>query len=141
MPSVNTPVSYPGPFAAGLGLEPPNGTIYPSTSTSAGTINTREMSNPKSRGVRLYVTASVVAAGGTLDVKVQVKDPSSGTFVDLPGAAFAQVTATGTYVFTIGDTTDVPGVQMNGELGVSWRVVHVVAIAAITYSIGGEYLE
>lgn len=60
---------------------------------------------------------NISAASGTsptLDVKIQHKDPISGEFVDVPGASFAQKTATGTDSLTI-----YPGVAETANRSVS----------------------
>lgn len=53
-------------------------------------------------GVMLFLDISARSGTApTLDVKVQVKDPVSGNFVDIPSAAFAQKNAVGTDTLVI----------------------------------------
>ena len=61
------------------------------TSTTNGT----DQTNRYARGVRLLLDITVASGTSpTLVVKVQSKDPVSGNYFDLPGAAFAQKTTT-----------------------------------------------
>lgn len=73
---------------------------------------------------------NISAASGTtptLDVKLQTKDPLSGTWSDLVGAAFAQKTGTGAASLTV-----YPGIAESANTRVSnalsgpLRVVHTI---------------
>lgn len=60
------------------------------------TVTSGEFTNEINRGAQLLL--NVTAASGTtptLDVKLQWKDALSGEWVDIPGAAFQRITATG----------------------------------------------
>jgi hypothetical protein len=65
----------------------------------------------------------------TLDVKVQGKDPASGTYVDMPGASFAQKVGTGSDTLLI-----YPGVTSTVNRQISAALPNVIRIA---YTIGG----
>lgn len=64
--------------------------------TSSGVTNGSSFVNPGARGALFYLNVSSYTGSGgqsaTLDITVQAKDPVSGTFFNLPGAAFTQVT-------------------------------------------------
>lgn len=109
------------------------------------TTSSADLVNYDARGVRLYLDVS--AASGTtptLDCKVQGKDPVTGDYVDLPGAAFAQKTAAGS-----DDLTVYPGIAetanetVSDVLGKTWRVTCAIAgtSPSFTFSIGAGYLE
>lgn len=69
----------------------------------AATFNSSDFEMPTG-GVGLILFLNISAATGTtptLDVKVQGKDSISGNYVDVPGAAFAQKTGTGTSALVI----------------------------------------
>lgn len=119
------------------------GTIFESASRAAATYNSPEFKNYESPGVRLFVDLTNVGAGpGTVTVKIQVKDPVSGNWKDLNAVATAVLNAVATTVLTVypGFTT-VANVNVDGHLGISWRVVATVATNAVVFSVGGEYLK
>lgn len=91
-------------------------------------------------------TLDITAASGTtptLDVKVQRFDVVSGQYVDLPSAAFAQKTATGT-----DDVTIYPGIAETANRSVSdvigevYRVVWTIGgtTPSFTFSIGAVFI-
>lgn len=110
--------------------------VFGSSSRAADTYNSADQNLEDCRGTRIMLDVSAVAAGGTLDVKVQVKDRVSGNYVDLPNASFTQKVGTGTDELTI-----YPGIAASANRAVSsvlsmtWRVVATVAVAAVTFSI------
>lgn len=117
--------------------------VLPSVARTV-TANSDDLVNTQYRGVRLFLNIS--AASGTsptLDLKVQSKDPVSGSYVDVPGAAFAQKTGTGT-----DDLTIYPGVAETANETVSdvvsrtWRVVATIGgtSPSFTFSVGASYL-
>lgn len=134
----NTPVTPPGTYA--VGSVPVNGTILASLARAVAAYTTAEMPNYKGRGLRLFVNISNANAG-TVNVKVQVKDHSSGTWLDLPGATTGDLTVAGAYEFTIGaGSPDVPGQSISTPLGAAFRIVATVTVATVTFSVGGEYV-
>lgn len=95
-------------------------------------------------GIMLFL--SITAASGTtptLDVKLQAKDPTSGTYIDVPGAAFAQKTAAGTDSLVI-----YPGVAATANRSVStvlpnlWRLVWTIGgtTPSFTFSVGASVM-
>lgn len=108
------------------------------------TANSDAMENRTAAGVHLVL--DVTAASGTtptLDVKIQRFDAVSGKWVDLPGGAFAQKTATGT-----DDLVIYPGVAETANRSVSdvisqvWRAVATIGGTgpSFTFSLGGSYI-
>lgn len=100
-----------------------------------------DQTNDAWRGVILTLDITVWNAT-TLDVKVQTKDPTSGKYVDLPGAAFAQKSGTGTDTLTI-----YPGIaetanrSVSDVLSATWRVVGTQVGTSATYSVGACYMR
>lgn len=95
-------------------------------------------------GVLLFLNVS--AASGTtptLDVKLQTKDPISGSYLDIPGAAFTQkTTAAGLSTLTVHPfATASPGVIAQA-LGRTLRVATTVAgtTPSFTYSVAVNYI-
>lgn len=119
--------------------------ILLASATRTATVTGADELNPAGRGLRLFL--DITAAAGTtktLDVKVQWKDPISGAYLDLPGAAFAQQTAAATLMLTI-----YPGISETGNRDVSdvlprvWRFVATLGGTggpSFTYSLGASYL-
>ena len=118
-------------------------TVQASAAQTA-TNNSTAQTNFNARGIDLYV--NVTAASGTsptLAVKIQTQDPVSGTWVDLPGAVTANITAAGITVLQV-----YPGVAavanstISAALPRAWRCVSTIAgtSPSFTYSIGGAYI-
>ena len=114
------------------------------SSARTATENSSDQTNDCARGVRLFL--DITAASGsspTLDVKVQTKDPVSGNYVALTGAAFAQQTGTATL-----DLAVYPGIGETANRAVSdvlssvWRVVATYggSSPSFTFSVGAEYI-
>lgn len=137
-----------------FGYDPTADDVYPWAPNSEATVfasaartsttNSTDQVNRFARGVRLHLNIS--AASGTtptLDLKVQTKDAVSGTYIDLPGAAFAQKTTTGS-----DDLTIYPGVAETANETVSdvlsrtWRVVATIGgtTPSFTFSVGAAYI-
>ena len=106
----------------------------------AGIYVSTEMHNFWAKGVDLFVDTTS-SGSGTLAVKLQKKDPVSGTWFDVAGATTS----------TINDPADVnltvyPGiaetanVSVSDHLGFIWRVHATVATASVTFSVGACYL-
>ena len=109
----------------------------------AGVYASDEIRNVSAKGVRLF---SVVANGsGTVVIKIQVKNPYTGTWVDLAGAATAALNNNVGVIITIypGLTgiADATGVTINQHLGSSWRAVATVATATETFSVAADHLQ
>lgn len=140
----NTPVPVPGAVTLGTlaSPEPKAGTILPSASYGTGATNSSEMANTRWRGVILYINTTAVGGAGTVVVKVQTKDPTSGTFVDLPGAATASITTnTETTLTVYPSVAESAGVDISDPLGHAWRIVATVGGNAVTFSVAGVYLD
>jgi len=108
---------------------------------SGGTAATFESSVQQNlgwRGVRLILNISAaLGESKALDVKLQTKDPVSGAWIDIPGAAFAQKSATGT-----DDLIVYPAVAETANRSVSdvisgeWRALATVAATAAAADTG-----
>lgn len=164
--SVNEPIdpggtidgSKPGSSGAGVSSGAP-GILFASQvrdqtgasgGSASGVYTTSEHYNKSARGVRLHLVINPTgAATGTVTLKVQVIDPVTATWEDLTGTAggFAAVNgtgATGGVVYTIYPlgTTDATGAGavVNQQLGPRWRGVATLANAALTFTVGADYL-
>lgn len=136
------------------------GTVFPvvartltgaSGGTASGVYTSGEHYNRSARGIRFYVKASG-AATGTSQFKVQVIDPVTAAWIDLPGASTTALDGTGSGVTGafltvypgltgIADTTGTPGdIKVDNILGPRWRGVLTVALATATNSVGADYL-
>ena len=98
------------------------------------------------RGVRIYVDVSAVSGTSpTLDYKVQTKDPSTGDWIDMPGAVFTQFTAAASQELVI-----YPGIAETANVSVSdvlprdWRLHGTIGgtdTPTVTNSVGVAYLD
>jgi hypothetical protein len=97
------------------------------------------------KGLWLALNATEEVGTATLDVRLQRYDYTSGQYVDIPDAALAQVTATGTTEFTI-----YPGIAETANVSVSDHVSDVVRARAtiggtstpsFAYSLAGRWLK
>lgn len=110
------------------------------------TTDSAEFVNFGAVGVRLYL--DVTAASGTtptLACKLQGKDPASGDWVDVAGAAWAQQTTTTALPLEL---VVYPGIAETANAAVSdvlpfrWRATCAVAgtTPSFTFSIAGSYI-
>lgn len=89
---------------------------------------------------------NITAATGTtptLDVKIQGQDPLSGTWYDIPGAAFAQKTAAGVDTLVIAPSvTTVVGKATSQVIPSIFRAVATVAgtTPSFTFSLAAQSL-
>lgn len=118
-----------------------DGVVFPVLSRAALAYNSNAYFNPNRRGVKLYINLTVVN-GGNLTVKVQNFDPASQTWVDIPLAVTTALAAVAVTMLVIyPGVTETANADVATSLGTTWRVVATTAAAAVTFGIGGEYLE
>jgi hypothetical protein len=109
------------------------------------TANSAIAMNHRSKGVSLHL--EITAASGsspTLDIKLQGYDELGADYFDIPGAAFAQATGTGTDELVL-----YPGVAETSNVSVSDvlpRVSRAVATIggsspSFTFTLGGSLIE
>lgn len=117
------------------------------SSVDITTFNTADQKMPPTvKGVRIFLDVSLVSGTNpTLNVKVQVKDPVTGTYSDLPAAAFAEKTAINFSELLVYPTgvADVANAEINDNLGKTWRLVGTIGgtdTPTFTNSIGATYL-
>lgn len=93
--------------------------------------NSADFNSKGRRGLILFVDVdSITGAAPTLDVKLQAKSPN-GDYVDIPSGAMTQITAAGTYMFTLyPGHTNTAGVSHNAPLPRVFRVVTDVNVGA-----------
>lgn len=110
------------------------------TATGAGAAQT----NFNARGALLFLNVS--AASGTtptLDVRVQVQDPISLAWFDLPGAAFPQRTAVSTAMLEVyPGLVDAANVRVGRALPRTWRLAWTLGgtTPSFTFSVGVQYV-
>lgn len=138
----NYPVPSAGPLDSTSGAQR-DGIIFPSASRGVAAANSAEYTNPGAQGVRLFIDVTDVGAGpGTVTVKIQNFDPASQKWVDLPAATTTAINATGTTTLTLyPGIAETANVDIADPLGLRWRVVATVATNAVTFSVGGDYLD
>jgi len=92
----------------------PAGTVI-----APGTTNSNPIKTEAAKDARAFVHVSAVAAGGVVDIEIQIShDQSRWATV----AAFNQISATGDYVFPLPEE----------KLGTHTRLKYVGAVAAVT---------
>lgn len=102
--------------------------------------------NASATGVMLFLNASVVSGTTpSLTVKVQVQDPVSAGWVDLPGASYPAVVAvTATPLLLIIDLSvvAVANVSVNMPIPRTWRLAWTISgtTPSFTFSVGAQYL-
>lgn len=120
-------------------------TVVASASRTA-TFNSDDQTNsPIEKGIRLFLNISAVTGTSpTLDIKVQIKDPLSGSYHDMAGAAFAQKTGTGTdEIIVYPGVAETANVSVSDYLGgATWRVVNTLGGTSpdFTYTIAAQKL-
>ena len=104
-----------------------------------------DFDNPLAPGIRLTLKCTAVSGTSpTLDAKVQVYNSVAGTWNDLPGATWAQVTGATEKLLTI-----YPGIaetaneSVSDHLGRRWRLYYTIggsSTPTVTFSVEGCYL-
>ena len=120
--------------------------VLASGALAEGANNSDDQTNDGYRGVQLVLDYTAESGTSpTLDVKVQVKDPVSGNYVDLAGAAFAQQNAVGTNMLTIyPGIAETANVTVSDGLAKTWRIVGTVGgsdTPTVTASVGATMLR
>lgn len=114
------------------------------------TTNSGDLTNPGAKGALIMVDVTAFAATPDVDLSIQAKDPSSGSYVTLctATASITDVTGVDMYVYLIrpGDLV-VPGAgteileMWELPLPRTWRILMTHNDAdSLTYSIGVSYL-
>lgn len=119
-------------------------TVFSSAARTA-TATSSEFQAPWYTGIILNIDCTARSGTSpTLDVKIQGKDPESGTWYDVPNAGATQITATGHGSFRLGPGLPATsGVSANTFLPYSWRVVATIAGTnpSFTFSVGATLIE
>jgi hypothetical protein len=141
---LNRPVPSPGPSTATpSSTNTPDGVIFKSLSRAQAAYNSDEIYNASCKGIRLYI-ANDAAGGSTATAKIQVRIPSTSTWVDLPNATSSAVgSSTGTVVTIYPGLTgiaDAAGSMINQHLGPSFRVVLTIGVATGTSAVYADFL-
>lgn len=120
-------------------------TIIP-TSDRTPTFNSKEFEIPKgSKGAKFFLNISAVSGTTpTCVVKIQEKDPISGSWVDVNGAAFASKTAVNADTLEIyPGVTAVANRRVSGVLGKTVRAVATIGgtTPSFNLSLAAVYLD
>lgn len=121
-------------------------TAFASAARAEATYNA-DISAPESEGYKgVWLCVDITAESGvaTLDVKLQRFDQVSGKYVDMPGAAIAQQSATGTVELTV-----YPGIAETTNVSVSDHVTDRLRVVAtvggtsvtMTFTVAGHWLK
>ncbi len=143
----NKPVPTTGPISLGIAGTPTvtanqhDGIVFPSAVYAVAT-NSPDIINADCKGIRIFTT-NAATGGATVVVKVQVKDPATGAYTDLAGAATAALGAVTSSLMTIypGLTgiADSAGITINQHLGPIFRLV-LTPSATTTAGVGVDFL-
>lgn len=148
MATTNQPVPSPGNLGV-ADTNNRNGVIFASAERNhtddphglgAGIYISEEMQNYNARGVDIF-TNTTSSGSGTLVIKLQKKDPNSGTWFDIAGAASSTINdPADEYLTVYPGIAETANVSVSDHLGLTWRVHATVATAAVTFSVGAVYL-
>lgn len=102
----------------------------------AGTTNSSDQTNYNARGVMVFFNVTAVPGGDTVQCRLQVKDPVSGTYMDVMAPAATAVTGLFVYVFYPGAGTNTVTETSQAPLPRTWRasIVHSAG-TNFTYSV------
>lgn len=121
---------------AGVSVEASSAKI---TSGTGATIT-----NNSGNGASFFVNVSAVAGTSiTLAVRIQVQDPVSLAWVDLPGAVTATISATGLYLLTVHPAAaDVASSKCGMPLPRTYRAAWTIGGTgpSFTFSVGAQYI-
>ena len=110
-------------------------TIFSSAARAEATYNSDELGNSGASGIRVYIDVTGESGTATLDVKLQQRDPISSDYIDITGAAIAQLSAvtTGPIMLTLHpELTASSNVIVKDLLPSLFRVVAVVGGSSVT---------
>jgi hypothetical protein len=117
-------------------------TLLASQSYAVGANNSAQIATEGAKGVRVFVEVTAVGGAGTVVVKLQIQDPGTGQWHDLPSAVTASIVAIGRKVLTV-----YPGIAETANESVSdivtgaLRAVATVGGNAVTLSVNAALLD
>ena len=143
----NQPVTSPGNLGA-ADTANRNGVIFEAADRaedggagSDGVYTSEELHNFGARGVDIFINTTSTGTG-TVTVKLQKKDPASGTWFDIAGATSAAVADDADAYFTVyPGIAETANVSISDHIGLIWRAHATVATANVTFSVGAVYLR
>jgi hypothetical protein len=151
--AANLQTTVSGTITATVGTSTTGGVISPLTvagvSVEASTAKTvtatgTTITNNSANGLMLFVNVSVVSGTSpTLAVRLQVQDPVSALWVDVPGAATASITTVSTTLLTVATgVTPVANVAVNYPVPRVYRVAWTIGgtTPSFTFSVGAQYI-
>jgi len=109
--------------------------------TSAGSGQaTYGHTNLSHRGVKLIVDVDSVVGTGSVDCKVQSRDPISGTWVDITSASTGADGAGTTELTIYPGIAETANVSVSDVLPKTWRVYATIVTSA-TFSVSASYID
>lgn len=130
----------PPPREADAGYFGTNDIVLLPSAARTADANSADMKATFYKGVRLFVDIDSVTGTGTVAVKVSMKDPISGAYVDMPGATTGTKTA-GTYELVVyPGIAETSNVSISDVLPKTWRVTAAVVTGG-TFSVAASTLE
>jgi hypothetical protein len=136
-----TPLPPNGPISAEAFATQRPGTVFPAASRAAATYDSQEYHNLGAKGLQLVIDVDDVGGAGTLTVSVLIKNPATGEFLAYQEATTAAIAAASQVIFTMR-----PGLEEDANVNValavplSFKIRAVVAVNAVTFSVGGTLL-
>jgi hypothetical protein len=122
---------------AGVSVEASSAKVGSGNSASA-------ITNASGNGAMFFINVSAASGTGpTLVVRLQVQDPVSTNWVDVPGAATATITGTGLTLLTVHPSiVDVANSKVSMPLPRTYRFAWVIGgtTPSFTFSIGAQYI-
>jgi len=125
--------------------QPMEGTVVEGAAYDAS-FNTAAQKHETAAGVRLYLKITAkTCTSPTLDIKVQGKDPASGDWIDVAGAAFTQKNDVGSDILTLHPSMTAAANDIVKEPApTTWRLVCAIGgsdTPTFTFSVGYGYLN
>lgn len=96
--------------------------------------------NNNHRGVKLFIDIDSVTGTGSVDCKVQGRDPVSGSWVDITSASTGADTAGTTELTIYPGVAETANVSISDVLPKHWRV-YATVVTGGTFSVGAAYID
>lgn len=111
------------------------GVAFASAARTA-TVSSADITNYQGTGITVVLDVTAKGTAPSITLKIQVKDPASGKYVDVLTSAAVTTVSTNTYRVYPG-LTAAANVTVNGIIGKTFRITMTHSNAdSITYSVG-----
>jgi hypothetical protein len=113
------------------------GTAIASANRAVSTVNSADIINYSKQGVTLFTNISALSAGGVVTAKVQLKDPVSGLYADVPGGVTNGLNAVGLNMLQMDPGIDTTaGIEARHNISRTFRIQAAVTVNNVTFSCG-----